>query len=257
MKWNNERNFVLEICVDSLSSLHAAIRGGADRIELCSNLKSGGLTPSHALIQLAVENSTLPINVLIRPRVGDFCYDEHEIQVIKREIELIKHAGAAGVVCGFLLSDGSIDEAMTKCMVEIAKPLSFTFHRAFDLCNNPYSGLESIIRAGCERLLTSGQENRAVDGLSMIKSLVEQADQRIIIMPGSGIDINNLESIISTGAKEFHMSASVRLRSRQLFFGNEVMLGIHPENEFEVIQTTFDKVSTIKSYLKDNRIIED
>jgi copper homeostasis protein len=196
----------LEVCCGDLQSVRAAIEGGAHRVELCEALELDGLTPSEAMMESAI-GMGIPVQVLIRVREGDFVYNKDEICKMRNDIRLARKLGAAGVVIGALMPDGSIDEEAIRCMMDEAEGLSVTFHRAFDVCHEPEEALEKIISLGCHRLLTSGQATTAEQGIPMLKKLVEQADGRIIIMPGAGVNPQNASRILEeTGALEIHGS---------------------------------------------------
>ena len=196
----------LEVCCGDMQSVLAAKEGGADRIELCQALEMDGLTPSAEMMAEAI-GLGIPVQVLIRPREGDFVYDEAEIETMLKEIRLAKRLGANGVVIGALKSDGSIDEETIRCLVSEATGMSITFHRAFDVCSQPTEALEQIVSLGCHRLLTSGQAPSAEQGIPLIKKLVEQSGGRLIIMPGAGVNQENARRILSeTGAHEIHGS---------------------------------------------------
>lgn len=196
----------LEVCCGDLQSVRAAIEGGAHRVELCEALELDGLTPSEAMMESAI-GMGIPVQVLIRVREGDFVYSKDEICKMQNDIRLARKLGAAGVVIGALMPDGSIDEEAIRCMMDEAEGLSVTFHRAFDVCRKPEEALEKIISLGCHRLLTSGQATTAEQGIPMLKKLVEQADGRIIIMPGAGVNPQNASRILEeTGALEIHGS---------------------------------------------------
>ncbi|MEE1004198.1 MAG: copper homeostasis protein CutC [Bacteroidaceae bacterium] len=196
----------LEVCCGDLQSVRAAIEGGAHRVELCEALELDGLTPSEAMMESAI-GMGIPVQVLIRVREGDFVYSKDEICKMQNDIRLARKLGAAGVVIGALMPDGSIDEEATRCMMDEAEGLSVTFHRAFDVCRKPEEALEKIISLGCHRLLTSGQATTAELGIPMLKKLIEQADGRIIIMPGAGVNPQNASRILEeTGALEIHGS---------------------------------------------------
>lgn len=196
----------LEVCCGDLQSVRAAIEGGAHRVELCEALELDGLTPSEAMMESAI-GMGIPVQVLIRVREGDFVYNKDEICKMRNDIQLARKLGAAGVVIGALMPDGSIDEEAIRCMMDEAEGLSVTFHRAFDVCSKPEEALEKIISLGCHRLLTSGQAPTAELGIPMLKKLVEQADGRIIIMPGAGVNPQNASRILEeTGALEIHGS---------------------------------------------------
>lgn len=196
----------LEVCCGDMQSVLAAKEGGADRIELCQALEVDGLTPSAEMMAEAI-GLGIPVQVLIRPREGDFVYDEAEVETMLKEIRLAKRLGANGVVIGALKSDGSIDEETIRRLVSEATGLSITFHRAFDVCSQPAEALEQIVSLGCHRLLTSGQAPSAEQGIPLIKKLVKQSNGRLIIMPGAGVNQENARRIISeTGAHEIHGS---------------------------------------------------
>lgn len=196
----------LEVCCGDLQSVRAAIEGGAHRVELCEALELDGLTPSEAMMESAI-GMGIPVQVLIRVREGDFVYNKDEICKMRNDIRLARKLGAAGVVIGALMPDGSIDEEAIRCMMDEAEGLSVTFHRAFDVCRKPEEALEKIISLGCHRLLTSGQAPTAELGIPMLKKLIEQADGRIIIMPGAGVNPQNASRILEeTGAIEIHGS---------------------------------------------------
>jgi len=196
----------LEVCCADLQSVRAAAEGGAHRIELCQALGLDGLTPSAGMIESAIDMGT-PVQVLIRPREGDFVYSQDEVLCMQRDIRQARRMGANGVVIGALKPDGSIDEEAVRRLVGEAEGLSITFHRAFDVCANPLEALEKIISLGCHRLLTSGQAPSAEQGIPLLKRLVEQAAGRLIIMPGAGVSPQNAHRILSeTGANEIHGS---------------------------------------------------
>jgi copper homeostasis protein len=199
--------FVLEICVESVDHAVAAERGGADRIELCSDLSSGGITPSAGLMQTARRHVSVPIHVLIRPRAGDFCYSDHELETMRDDIHAAKQVGIDGLVLGLLDENTRVDVERTKMLVEFARPLPVTFHRAFDLAKNAAAALEEVIQTGASRILTSGGEQRATDALLILTHLVHAAKSRILIMPCGGINSANIAGIVqTTSAHEIHTS---------------------------------------------------
>lgn len=206
---------ILEVAANSIASALAAEAGGATRVELCSALEVGGLTPSRATIAIAMERLHIPVHVLIRPRAGDFVFDDLECEVMQRDVETCKALGCAGVVIGVLDADGGMDAARCHALMDAAHGLSVTFHRAFDFTRDPFAVLDAIIALGCDRLLTSGQADDALIGAPLIRTLVDRARGRITIMPGGGIDAHNIAAIArATGATEFHASAKVRVPSR-------------------------------------------
>ncbi|MCB5287151.1 MAG: copper homeostasis protein CutC [Candidatus Cloacimonetes bacterium] len=199
---------LLEICTDSADAALAAEAAGADRIELCSAIESGGLTPSYGCIKRCSELLKIPIQVLIRPRCGDFCYSENDFLQMLEDIAMAKLTGVQGIVSGVLNSDGSVDICRTELLVKQAQPLSFTFHRAFDLAHDPVQALEDVIRCGATRLLSSGQELTAEEGIALLSELVALADNRIIIMPGAGINAKSIGKLLAPKLfREFHMTA--------------------------------------------------
>ena len=196
----------LEVCCGDLQSVRAAKEGGAHRIDLCRALEVDGLTPSAEMMASAI-GLGIPVQVLIRPREGDFIYNEDEVETMLHDIRQAKKLGANGVVIGALRPDGSVDEETIRRLVGEAEGLSITFHRAFDVCTKPLEALEKIISLGCHRLLTSGQAATAEQGIPLIKELVEQSAGRLIIMPGAGVNAKNALKILSeTGAREIHGS---------------------------------------------------
>jgi copper homeostasis protein len=197
----------IEICCGSIQSAANAKAGGAVRIELCQGLIEGGTTPSPATIDYAVRELGLQVFVLVRPRSGDFCYNELEIKTMKKDVEYCKKAGVAGIVVGFLHPDGTIDTELTKRFVRLAAPLPVTFHRAFDRCTEPLKALEQIIDCGCARVLTSGCQPTAMEGAELLKQLVQQANGRIKILAGSGVTPENAAELKRlTNVPEIHGS---------------------------------------------------
>ena len=200
----------IEICCGSIQSAANAKAGGAVRIELCQGLVEGGTTPSHAAIEYSVKELGLQVFVLIRPRGGDFCYNELEIKTMEEDVAFCKRVGVAGIVAGFLHPDGSIDTELTKRFVKLAAPLPVTFHRAFDRCTDPLKALEEVIDCGCARILTSGCKPTAMEGADMLQKLVKQANGRIAILAGSGVTPENaLELRQKTGVPEIHGSCKI------------------------------------------------
>lgn len=200
----------IEVCATSLFDVEQAIAGGASRVELCSALELGGITPSLGTIKQVLEKCKIKTNVLIRARGGDFVYTPDEIECMIEDIRICKRLGVNGVVIGALDSDGNIDTDAVKRMVDAAKPeLEVTFHRAFDRASDPFAALEQIISLGCDTLLTSGQNEESAEyGAELLAKLVEQSNGRIIIMPGKGVRTSNIEYIEKTSrASQFHSTA--------------------------------------------------
>lgn len=216
----------LEICLESVDSVIAANRGGAQRVELCANLLEGGTTPSTGTIRAARENAKIAINVMIRPRGGDFLYTDAEFASMRHDIRVAKELGADGIVLGLLLADGTVDIERTRQLVNLAKPLPVTFHRAIDVSRDLLEALEDVISTGAARVLTSGGEPSVVDGAPMVAKMVEAARDRIIVMPGCGISADNVLSILeTTGAREVHVALEEEIQSGMQFRKAEIPMG--------------------------------
>ncbi len=245
--------YTLEVCVDSLESALAAQEGGADRIELCTNLYEGGTTPSAAVIEMARQYLDLKIHVMIRPRGGDFLYSELEFEIMKREIKLAKKLKADGVVFGILNEDGTVDISRTKELVKLSKPMTVTFHRAFDMTRDPYKALEDVIQTGADILLTSGMMNEAPTGAWMITALIERAKGRIRIMPGAGINKDNIKDMINiTGAQEYHLTGASVVKSTMKYKNPKVFMGGIPEiPEYERSVTDVVRIKSLISSLRE------
>jgi copper homeostasis protein len=219
-------NFKLEICVDNVESAIVAQLAGADRVELCDNLIEGGTTPGYGTIVSARKNLNIGLNVIIRPRGGDFLYTDLEYDILRRDIDICGECGVDGIVIGILRSGGTIDVERTAKLIELARPMSATFHRAFDMCTDPLIGLEDVIASGANRLLTSGQKDKVLEGTELIRQLVGQAGDRIIIMPGSGINESNIAGIARvTGANEFHLTGRKVIDSEMIFRKHGISMG--------------------------------
>ena len=235
---------ILEVCCGSLASGIAAQECGADRIELCDNLYEGGTTPSFGTLELSREKLSIDINVLIRPRGSDFVYSEEEMEIIKRDIVKCKKLGINGVVIGFLTPAGDIDVQRTREIIELARPMSVTFHRAFDMCRDPYTALEQLIDLGVDRILTSGQKNMAPDGSVLIADLVNKAGDRITIMPGAGLEPENIaEFHAKVKAKEYHSTLWDKVESAMEFRQEGLYMGGLPRiPEFHWMRANPEKI---------------
>lgn len=206
--------YKLEICSFDLQSALIAQQAGAHRVELCAGPEEGGLTPGPGVIEAARERLTIELYPIIRPRGGDFLYSAEEFAIMLKEVDFCKQTGCDGVVFGILNGDGTVDRKRCALLVERAYPLGVTFHRAFDWAINPFEAMEDIIEIGCERILTSGQRPTAVEGETLLNELIRQSEERIIIMPGSGVRSSNIAGLKSkTDAREFHSSARIKMAS--------------------------------------------
>lgn len=235
----------VEVCIDSIESLPTAISAGADRIELCSALALGGLTPTAGYIQKAVERSSIPVYPIIRHRAGDFVFNDDEIDLMVADIRQARKLGASGVVVGALTAEGNINTEALKQFMTAADGMGATFHRAFDLVRNPEEALEIIIEHGCERILTSGQQASAADGTALIRKLVEQADGRISIMPGAGVNHHNILNILrETGARECHLSGKT-VRPGNMQANSDVSMGDNGEEDSVVTVTDYEKIRSV------------
>lgn len=245
-------DFKLEICIDSIESAINAQLAGADRVELCDNLTEGGTTPSTGIIESVRSNFSAGVHVIIRPRGGDFLYSDAEFDIMRRDIEKCGEEGIDGVVFGILRKDGSVDTERTSKLVELAQPMAVTFHRAFDLCTDPFRSLSEIIETGASRVLTSGQEKNAMEGSVLIKQLVGIAGSRIIIMPGGGLDETNIEELArETGAVEFHLTGRKTINSEMLFRRETIhMGGIPGVSEYSRKVADTEKIKKIIKILK-------
>lgn len=227
----------IEVCIDNIESLHYAISGGATRIELCSSLALGGLTPNFGLMKQTAKASSIPVYAMIRPRQGDFLYSEEEIEIMLSDVEAASEAGLDGIVFGLLTQDGHIDIENSQRIAERAKSLGLgmTYHRAIDQCADMTSALEAIISLGCERILTSGLAPTAIEGVQTLADMVAIAKGRIEIMAGAGVNIDNVETIIkSTGVTEVHLSGKTTRSSHMVFVGEQAKMGAQDVDDFAI-----------------------
>ena len=216
----------LEICIDSVESAVASEQGGAQRVELCGSLIEGGTTPTAGMIAETRERISIGLQVMIRPRGGDFFFTEAEHAVMRREVKVAKDLGANGIVIGCLNSDGTINVEHSKALIELARPLNVTFHRAFNMTRDAFEALDTLIELGVDRILTSGQEPTVLEGAELIASLREKAGDRVIILPGGGVTERNLAKIIElTGVAEIHIGTRQAVGSGMQFRNERVYMG--------------------------------
>lgn len=226
---------IVECCANSVQSAINGQAGGAGRIELCANLEQGGTTPSAASICLAREVLEIELYVLIRPRVGHFVYTDLEMEEMLEDIAFCKEIGCDGVVVGALDKEGRVHKKQMQTLIQAARPMGVTFHRAFDVTADAKNALDDIISLGCDRLLTSGQAPKAIDGIKTLKSLVEQADKRIEIMVGSGVNANNCLSFYPIGIRQYHLSGTEKKEEADAFGFGGTVLETKTENIQEVV----------------------
>jgi len=243
---------LFEACVDSVESAIAAQAGGADRVELCADLLEGGITPSAGLIYLARQHLKIPMHVLVRPRGGDFCYSDIEFTQMKLDIEIIKQQGAEGAVFGILMPDGTVDWERTVALVTLARPMSVTFHRAFDMARDPFEALETLVELGIERILTSGQAVSALEGAAIIKELAQRAGERIIIMAGAGVNEKSVGDVVrQTGVREVHGSLRSRHESPMQYRNPHcTMNGAKIPSDYELSVTDVERVRALVQVIR-------
>jgi copper homeostasis protein len=238
---------LIEVCVDSVESALAAEAGGAARVELCDNLMEGGTTPSAGAIAAARAKLSINLHVIIRPRGGDFCYSDVEYEVMKRDIEFAKQLGADGVVIGILLPEGNVDTERTRELVKLTRPMSVTFHRAFDMTCDAFAALETLVELGIDRILTSGQEPSVIEGLDQITELVKRAGDRITIMACGGVNERNIARVVAaSGARELHVTGFVSKESEMRYRNERVFMGgtLRPP-EYLISTTDREKIAAL------------
>lgn len=246
------KNYKVEVCVDTLASVEAARRGGADRVELCAALSEGGLTPSMGLVRAALRIAgNMEVYMMIRPRTGDFLYSQDEKQAMLSDIALARELGVGGIVLGALTEDGNIDESFVDEAVRAAGcAMAVTYHRAFDVCKDRSVALEQLYRLGVNRILTSGGARTAIESKDELRRLNEQAGDRLIIMPGAGVGVANIQELRdATGAREFHLSARTPLASPMLYRNPSVSMGAEGVDEYSLLVTNAEIVAEVVSLL--------
>ncbi len=246
-----KKNIQIEICSYSLESAINAQKAGANRIELCNGIFEGGTTPSFGLIKETRKSIDIDIFVMVRPRGGDFLYDESEFKVIKAEIEILKTLNIQGIVVGFLKRNGEVDQIKLKQIVKLAHPLKVVFHRAIDLTPDPKQALNTIIDSGCIRILTSGQKNKAIDGIDVIKELILKANGKIEIMVGAGINEINAQKLLNLNIDALHLSGSSFRESKMTFKNQTITMSSINENSENSIQfSDYGKIKAIIEKIK-------
>ncbi|MFT4008211.1 MAG: copper homeostasis protein CutC [Lacrimispora sp.] len=246
------KDYILEVCVDSVESAIAAVRGGAQRLELCANLVIGGTTPGVSQFKQIRKACDIPINVLIRPRYGDFLYTDYEFQMIAEDAQMFRDLGADGIVVGFLKADGNLDVERLKVLKEKAGAGNMTLHRAFDVCRDPYRSLEEAIEAGADTILTSGQQNTCLEGKQLLGELIRQADGKIDIMAGSGVNVDTMACLMDEiDARCFHMSGKVIVDSGMIYRKENVSMGIPGIGEYDIFRTEEEEIHRAKRLMEE------
>ncbi len=244
-----ESHVQIEICLESIESIRKAQEGGANRVEFCSDLFEGGLTPTLGAFRTAKRVVSIPMNVMIRPRGGDFCYSDLEFEAMLEDTKIFRDAGANAIVFGILTPDGEVDMERSARIIEAARPLPVTFHRAFDMTRDADRSLDNLIALGVERVLTSGLEPTVPEGAEMLAHLVQAAGDRIIIMPGCGISERNFKGLHEKiKAKEYHVFLPREYKSAMEYHpGHIYMGGMLRQSEFTVSHTDASRVADIRS----------
>lgn len=241
---------ILEVCVDSVESAITAAKAGADRLELCGDLVVGGTTPSLALYKEIRREISIPIHILIRPRFGDFCYTEYEVRIMEQEIEAFRELGVQGVVIGALTPQGDVDVEIMKRLTAAADSVSLTFHRAFDVCREPFQALEVVQALGFHTILTSGQRNTCLEGRELLKELIVRAGDTLTIMPGAGVNPSVLEELHPyLGALAYHMSGKKVIDSSMVYRKEGVSMGLREISEYDIFRTDEQQIQKAKAIL--------
>ena len=243
----------LEICCFSAESAIKAAKAGADRIELCDNYSEGGTSPSYGAVKRTLDQLEIPVNVIVRPRGGDFLYSPFEYEIVKEDVRALKELQANGVVIGFLQPNGDIDLEKTREMVELAGPMEVTFHRAFDMCRNPLKALEQLKDTGITRILTSGARYNVTEGIDLLTELVQNAGDALSIMPGCGVNVHTLPQLIEeTHAREYHSASKMFEESRMTYFNPDVSMGgVDTVDEYQQVAVDEDSIKAMVKILKE------
>ncbi len=251
MKGEKMKDYILEVCADSVESVLEAEKGGATRIELCQNLVIGGTTPSPKFFEEVRRHSSIRIHALIRPRFGDFCYTDHEYQVIREEVKMYRELGAEGVVIGILNPDGTLDMGRMVGLMEAAGEMSVTLHRAFDVCLDPFAALEQAVELGIDTILTSGQKNSCLEGAGLLRELEQKSAGRISIQAGGGVSAAVIQQLAPmTGIRAWHMSGKITLDSKMQYRKAGVSMGLPSLSEYEIYRTSADKIRAARDVLE-------
>ncbi len=246
------KDYVLEACVDSVESALAAQKGGATRLELCSDLIVGGTTPSPCLFEKIKKEVNIRTHILIRPRFGDFCYTQYETDIMKEEIKMFRNLGAEGIVIGALRSDGSLDLEKMEQFLNEADGMWVTLHRAFDVCIDPFQTLSEAVKLGISCILSSGQENCCLEGKELLKKMQEKAGEQIQILAGGGVNAQVIQKLYEeTKITSYHMSGKITVESPMRYRRKEVSMGLPSFSEYEQFRTSQKKISEAKNVLED------
>lgn len=245
------KDYILEVCADSVESVLAAEEGGATRVELCRNLVIGGTTPGPKFFEEVRRHSKIRIHALIRPRFGDFCYTDYEYAVIREEVKMYRELGAEGVVIGILKPDGTLNMEQMEGLMEEAKGMSVTLHRAFDVCADPFAALEDAVKLGIDTILTSGQRNNCLEGAELLRELEKRSAGRICIQAGGGVNAEVIERLApAAGIRAWHMSGKVTLDSEMRYRKDGVNMGLPSLSEHEIYRTSAEKVRAAREVLE-------
>ncbi|HEX3023318.1 MAG TPA: copper homeostasis protein CutC [Lachnospiraceae bacterium] len=248
--------YLLEACVDSVESAIAAQEGGAERLELCSNLIIGGTTPGIKLFHEVQRSVSIPIRALIRPRYGDFLYTKYEYEIMKQEVQMYREAGAEGIVIGCLKADGTLDMERITQLLERSKDMKVTVHRAFDMVKDPMEAFEQLKALGVDTILTSGQRNHCLEGADLIRKLIESAENRIHILVGGGVNATIIKQLIEkTGAKHFHMSGKETISSAMIYRNEDVSMGLPCFSEYQMYRTSKQEIEMARKAIEKAKLI--
>ena len=244
------KDFILEVCIDSVESAQEAARGGATRYELCANLVIGGTTPSIFLHREIRKFTDIPVHAIIRPRFGDFCYTDSELRIMEEEIKQFKDEGVEGVVTGVLSPDGTLDMSAMEKLSKAAGGMHFALHRAFDMCKDPFLALKQAEDLGVRTILTGGQQNTCIDGAELIKELALKT--KIDIMAGSGVSAETIPQLRKiTGVSSYHLSGKVTIESPMVYRNPNLKMGLPSLSEFELQRTSAEKISAVRKVLEE------